>query len=159
MSTPKSPRLSNSTTMAPTPPRGSASVTSDLLTCSFTISSSGTYNLTSSDVLTTTTACSFSDCSGDTACASICDLPCDDSDGDGTATAELVFTSDCDSFSDEDGDTTFTKKTSYWWVWLLVSLAVVACIGVTVAAVVGVGFVFWKKKQQASAPSFDTFGS
>lgn len=134
---------------------GDTWVYTDLLECEVTMSGSGTYNLTSSDELTLTlTECSFSHCSGDNGCAYICDQPWDGSEE--IAVTDFSFTSSCDSF--RSGHGYFYKKTSYWWVWLLVSLAVVGFIGMIAAVVVGVGFVFWKKKQ-ASTPSFETFES
>lgn len=139
----------------------------DGLTCTYTVSATGTYSLTSDDVLTTITdECAFVGCDPDTTCGMACKISCNfwgDSMGEGwgsrnstvgNSTVALVFTSDCDSFTDGEGDIIFTKEGSNPWVWLVLGAAALASAGCLVAVVAAVGAIMWKKRRQA-VPEFE----
>mmetsp|Transcript_14219 Transcript_14219/g.55992 ORF Transcript_14219/g.55992 Transcript_14219/m.55992 type:complete len:182 (-) Transcript_14219:66-611(-) len=116
--------------------------------CDMDFTIEGTWTLSENDLLTTnTTSCDIT-CSDD--CATCSDCPSGD-----TSSETLAFATDCNSFT--LGGVTYEKQNSNLWVWLLVAVAVVGCIGLIAVAGVG-GFLVYKKRQAASgSTSYDDF--
>lgn len=124
-----------------------ADADTDELSCEYSYSEEGTYNITSSDEMTLTpSSCEFTNCSDD--CADVCSGTCSVASPSSTT---VVFDSSCDSFHlDGQDGIVYEKDNSWGWLlWALVIAVVVIAIAIVVVAVVA-GFVLWKKKQTSA---------